>query len=1009
MTALLDFVRHHRRALTIAGSLFAVYTLAGFFLLPWLIVRSASGYVQENYDADLRFGEVAVNPFVLSLRIDELALDDPDGEPLLSISQVFVNFQSSSLFRLAWTFDEIRIDSPQLSLGRDSDGILNAAFLAGTSDASPSPDPAEESDGGIPKLLIFSFAINDSVVEWEDFVPPEPVITRLGPVDVNIDQLNTLPSRSGEQSVVIATETQGTLSWSGSLQLNPVRSTGRASVKGSHFPLISAYLRHQVGFEIVEGDADLELAYDVGLAADGDLFARVDDLAIRFMGIRVRPFSADSNDVQPDVLSVPEFSLAGGNLRYPQRQVSFQSLDIMDMRLDVDRDADGMLNVMPPAGPPVAPESADADQPSGEPGLPWALSLERFLLDRAAVNFADASVTPAAVLGVEAMRLSVSNISNQPNAEFPVEFSTRTLGGGSISTDGRVVVLPETRANFAVNVEGLALALMQPYLQSVADISLDSGLLGVTGNVEHAPEQPVQFTGDVEVADLLVTETDAGARLGSWRRFAVEGIDFDLADRSLSVNRLSFVEPFVDVLIAEDGSINLGRAGKDETATVIDQDPTPDAQEPGARRFDVVIGGVEIETASAKFADLALPLPFETEIAELNGSLSTISTSSTEPASVDLEGKVDAYGRVRISGSVTPLDPPRNTDLDVVFENVEMPKMSAYTIPFAGREIAEGRLDLDLGYRIEGGSLEGENSIVLRDFELGERVPHPDAANLPLGLAVALLKDTDGNIDIDLPVRGDINDPEFSYGRVIRQALTNLIIRIAASPFALLGNLLGVEADELEYLSFDYGRSDLAPPERERITKLAEALALRPELALEIPPVADDVPDRAALQAAQLESIVDERLALLDDDAVAVQERRMTVLEAIYREENVSPDADADTALEQMRSEFTKPAPTATDAAGEGPSFDALAYAAALERRLAESQVLPNGTLRELASARAESVRQAIVEIDTALNARIVVVEPAESARGSEDTVRMRVALAADRGQSAPSPGEISN
>ena len=229
-------------------------------------------------------------------------------------------------------------------------------------------------------------------------------------------------------------------------------------------------------------------------------------------------------------------------------------------------------------------------------------------------------------------------------------------------------------------------------------------------------------------------------------------------------------KPYGDILIAADGSVNLGRVSKVEVGEPADESETETApQESNAESAEdtqkselaVTIGRVVIVNASADFQDQSLPLPFLAKIAELNGDITTIATSSREPSTVELEGKVDEFGFVRVTGTVTPLDPKLDTDLHVAFQNVEMPKFSAYTIPFAGREIASGKLDLDLGYQVKDSELVGENKVILRDFELGEKVEHPGAMSLPLGLAVALLKDPEGKIDIDLPVRGNVDDPEF--------------------------------------------------------------------------------------------------------------------------------------------------------------------------------------------------------------------------------------------------------
>jgi hypothetical protein len=339
----------------------------------------------------------------------------------------------------------------------------------------------------------------------------------------------------------------------------------------------------------------------------------------------------------------------------------------------------------------------------------------------------------------------------------------------------------------------------------------------------------------------------------------------------LEISEIRLQDAYADILIAEDGSINLGRAKKgvghsDEKEVADEGTNVAEAQTPmneGESSPEITVGRVVVENAAADFADLSLPLPFEAKIAELSGQLSTVATASVMPSTVSLEGKVDEFGLVRVTGHATPFDPSSNTDINVVFENVQMPKFSAYTIPFAGRKIARGHLDLDLGYKVTASELEGENKVVLRDFELGDKVDHPDAMSLPLGLAVALLKDTEGRINVDLPVRGNVDDPEFRYGGVVMKALTNLIVGIVASPFNLLSNLVGAESSELEYLHFVDGRSDLTGPELEKSVKLSEALKIRPELMLQFGGVVDPEADGVALKTASVEMEIERRIASL--------------------------------------------------------------------------------------------------------------------------------------------------
>jgi hypothetical protein len=193
----------------------------------------------------------------------------------------------------------------------------------------------------------------------------------------------------------------------------------------------------------------------------------------------------------------------------------------------------------------------------------------------------------------------------------------------------------------------------------------------------------------------------------------LDKIAYSAAKKTLEISEIRFDKPYGDILIAEDGSVNLGRVEKGQGAEPEAEGDVEDAPDEPVREeresaLDITIGRVVIVNASADFQDQSLPLPFLAKIAELHGDITTIATNSREPSTVELEGKVDEYGFVRVTGTVTPLEPKLDTDLHVAFQNVEMPKFSAYTIPFAGREIASGKLDLDFGYQVKASELVGE-------------------------------------------------------------------------------------------------------------------------------------------------------------------------------------------------------------------------------------------------------------------------------------------------------------
>jgi hypothetical protein len=964
--------------------------------------------MQQEFDAELRVEKIEINPFVLSLRINGLELDNPDGEPTVRIQEIFTNFQLSSLFRLALTFDEIRLSSPELFITRDKSGNIDFAYLIPSTDGQVEENAATaDEESGLLQALVFDFTIEDWFITWSDQLPVEALKTRIGPINIGIKELNTLLNRAGKQTVVIVTENTGTLSWTGDLQLNPLRSSGHASLEESRFPLASAYFRHQTGLEIVDGSGDLELDYEVTTTDAGQIRASVGNFNLTFTDIVINSFADgtgfDFSGKNQQILKLPRVQITDGQFNWPEQTISLGSISVDKPQVDLSRDEKGVFNLEPrptEAGDQVATAAAsettasNSGQSNSEDQ--WQLSVGKLAINDLALDLLDQSVSPEAKLGVTHFNLSISDISNLPGKRFPTNLNLQALSGGKLSLKGEISVLPEPRFDFDVILDAVQLAGVHPYIKQQANLNMDSGAINLSGHIGGSVEEPLLFNGDLEIVDLIIAESIKQERLASWKSFRAEKIALSLAKRQLDISRLYFDQLYGDILINKDSSLNIEKVKKTDAGTTASK-PSKVKAEAGKgdseSNLKVRIGDIVLTNASADFQDLSLPLPFAVKINALNGKMTTISTESKEPSAVSFEGKVDEFGFARISGTVTPLDPADNTDLLVSFENISVPKFTPYSIPFAGREVASGKLDLKLGYEVKGGQLAGENSIVLRDFELGKEVPHPDAMNLPLGLAVALLKDVNGKIDIDLPVRGNINDPDFNYGGVILGALGDLLVKIVLSPFTALGSLLGIEASELESVKFLDGRSDLTPPEMEKTGKLAEALSLRPELQLTIAGVSDAEADGLALRTAELERILELRItevAAASDSSIQYADLRRTALEQLFSEQ---PDpATASQTLENLRVQFS----TLVEVEGQAepvPNLDTLAYAGEIRKRLIDSQIIGENDLAILASARAETLKAALLSIDVNLQERVLIAENVAVTREDDEPVKMNVTL----------------
>jgi len=423
---------------------------------------------------------------------------------------------------------------------------------------------------------------------------------------------------------------------------------------------------------------------------------------------------------------------------------------------------------------------------------------------------------------------------------------------------------------------------------------------------------------------------------------------------------------------------------------------TGDGDEPAAP-FNVNIAGVVLSDGDVRFSDRSLPLPFSARIHDFKGELSTLASDSDEPTRVDMEGQVDDYGLARIEGTVDAWDPMRETRLEVTFRNMQIPPYSPYTVAFAGRRIADGRMDLNLGYTITDGRLDGRNSISLRGLELGEKIEQEGATDLPLGLAVALLKNSEGVIEMSLPVTGDVGSPEFQLGGAIRRALTDAIASVVSSPFSFLAGLVGADDEDLGRVAFPAGRSDLTPPQRERVALLRKALANRPGLALELAGPYNMERDRLVLQRRKAIEALAERLREADRDASSpslTAEPTGDVVAAMFA--RLYPD----TSLDAVRQQFTR---SDEELAESDSRFDGVAYRKHLAEQVIAAQTVSEADLAALGDARAAAVRDVLIRAGTGSEEaaavepdRVRLAEPEAAVVNDDGQIVMEVGLVAD-------------
>ena len=990
-----------------------LYTLVGFFLLPWIIERQLLSFADQRLQRPMSIERVRVNPYALTLTVEGLKLDEADGTALAALREFHVNFEASSLVRRAWTFKELRFADPYLNFVRYSEGDNNLRRLARTLDETGEAEAAEPADeGGLPRLILQHFVLANGTVDVKDLSKDTPFETQFESIDFELFSFNTLPNKEGEHSFKVVTETGAEIIWTGSLQPNPTKLSGHIDAIGERPRLMWRYIQDEVDFEVADGKATLSLDVSVTPTA-GDPEIILDNIEYTLQDLLLRP-----KGVEQDVLKVPSLSLAGGRVNVTEQTFHLEEAKIEGARLAAFRDENGVINIvdlLQPSDSPAAQGTArDSDAGTGQsgdssaaadnsPGIDtgpqndpapttandlsaatasasaqpvtpptapgteppsWAISLARLVVTDFAADFEDRAWSRPMQSGVENLNLTVTDFSSAPGSTFQLELETGITSGGQVNASGTVGLDPQN-AVLDIDISSLSLDPLEAAIGDNSKVRLLSGALSLDGKLSHDGNETMAFTGTARVDELATQDTILNERFVAWKNLSIPSLEFALDKKKLAIDTLAFDAPYAKLTVKEDGTTNINdifpdETASDDTAGTDERSSGTDAEsdaatgsvavadeDSGAVPFKIDVGKVTINDGSANFADLSLPLPFATAIHSMSGEVGNISSHSGEPATVKIKGTVDESGSADISGDLSPFAPTDLLKMDLIFKNVHMPKLTPYSAKFAGREIDSGKLSLDLKYRIENGQLDSKNNFVIDQLTLGEKVDSPEASNLPLDLAIALLKDSDGRIDLDIPVTGDLNDPEFHYGPVVWKAIGGILVKAATAPFKLLGALLpggGGDGENLEFIDFEPGRATLSEPEIAELGAIAEVLAKRPQLTLLVPSAYSATTDKQALQKVRLEERVQTRLAAVT--AVDGKSAERVALELIYVEEF------SKTELDNLQAANTRSA----DEGGVDAQLDEAAYLANLRSSLEKDEVVTTAELELLADQRAQAI-----------------------------------------------------
>lgn len=878
----------------------ATIKLAAFDLRPWLGYIPASVPVRLQtaiVDADLRVAFEQSPRLAVKLsgnfKASGVSVADAQGQSLLAFDTLTLDLQDVQPLARELALGTLELTGPRLNVSRDSGGRLNLAALAGA--AAPPAVQGEAKPPAAPpwKLSLQKASVRGGTVTWSDAstTPKAGLVLRDLMVDVTGISLPPGEAVPFSGTAAIDGKQAAPLAFSGV----STGSAASATLTVSAVPLALAapYLAPHITPSLT-GD----LAGEFGLVwqAAGKS-GRPQDLQLAVQRMVLERLLLSQG--KPQLASIQKIELTQGLVDLARQSVNIGKLAVTQPRVGVERAADGrwMYEGWLKAPARSAPVTAPAQAPTGRPEPPWTVMLGELALNGGNITFQDKASSRPVNVELSALQVQARNFSPQGKTPSPLSVSVRVRSGqtdpGTLDFRGTAGLLP-LAAQGQLTAADIPLHAFEPYFGDALNIDLLRADASFRGRVRYAqaPAGPsLKVTGDSSLDDFRANSVQLrggqaavaapglqmAEELLSWRALNLRGLDVTMSPGTgtkVDVRETTLSDFFARIIINETGRINLQDvvkasvpAGTTSTmaaapsATVTAAAPAATGASAGAGPAPVIsFGPVNLTGGKVLFSDRFVKPNYSANLTELNGKLSAFSSVSPEGspqlADLELRGRAEGTASLEVLGKLNPLARPLALDIKGKVRDLELPPLSPYAIKYAGHGIERGKLSLDVAYLVKpDGQLTATNRLVLNQLNFGDPVAGAPAS-LPVKLAVALLADRNGMIDIDLPISGSLNDPQFALGPVIFKIIVNIIGKALTAPFSLLASAFGGGGDELSVVNFSPGLAVLEPDARKGLDKVAQALADRPALRMTVVGTASLEVERDAVKRERLKQLV---------------------------------------------------------------------------------------------------------------------------------------------------------
>ncbi|UCD34184.1 MAG: DUF748 domain-containing protein [Nitrospiraceae bacterium] len=871
-----------------------------------------------------------------------------------SVPSLTVSVLPSELIEPDIHFGKVLLQSPEVAIRRDTSGKVELPVLT----AIKRGVEKEQEKGKTLVLNADEIQISGGTLSFTDFSLPADFATKLSPVDLIISGFSTEPDRQSAFDLSLQSESEETLRLAGNFSLSPLAVDGSLELAHLLPGKYSPYYVNYLSFNVREGSINVSASYTY--AADDQQAMKISSMDVTLQSIKLR-----RNDEKEDFLNVPVYELRDTTIDFNAQEVTISEISSTNGAIDVRRSEDGQVNVQL-LTPRLAARAEEAARE--EKGKPWVVNIRKLAYDNFTIAAEDrVPADPVKVLASQ-IKLRVENLSTLKNSRGSLSCSLKLNKTGTVSVKSSFGINP-VAADMTLSLKDMDIIPFQPYITEQMNILITDGAVSADGALKVAPSaedgRALSYKGDVSLNRFASLDKANSNDFLTWNSFYLSGMDLGQNPFHLHIKEVALTDFYSRLIINLDGSLNVQDVlKKDENETEQHSTKAQEAlqeEQDEVQPRDIRIDTVTLQGGTINFTDNHIQPNYYASFLELGGRVSGLSSEKDITADVDLKGKLENYAPLDITGTIDPLRENLYVNLKINFRDMDLSPVSPYSGKYVGYTIQKGKLGLDLQYLIEERKLQSTNRIFLDQLTFGDRVESPEALKVPVRLAVSLLKNRKGEINLDVPVSGNLDNPEFNYGKIVFKVIFNLLVKAATSPFAVLGAIFG-GGEELSYVEFYYGSDHIVESAAAKLENLVTALADRPALKLEIAGYVDVEQDHQGLQQAFF------------DRKIKAQK-----LKDLVRKGGTVPSVDAVTVLAEEYEGYLTKAYKAEDFPKPRNvlGFAKKLPAPEMEKLMFTHIIISDDDLGQLASRRALAVRDFILSSGKIEPQRVFIVKAA--------------------------------